>query len=90
MATFRLPALPSMRNGSGAPHPCICGCKQPTKRTWYPGHDGRATGWATRIERGIIKIDDVPANEQAGARYMLQRRANDRKAAQPELVEKVG
>ena len=42
---------------------------------WYPGHDGRASGWATRIERGLIRMDDVPENERAGARIMLQKRA---------------
>lgn len=85
MATFRLPALPAINGKSGATHPCCCGCGMPTKRSWYPGHDGRATGWAVRIERGIIKIDDVPENERAGARIMLQRRAADKAA-----VAKVG
>ena len=75
MATFRMPSLPKMSGGkSGAIHACCCGCGMPTKRDWHPGHDGRATGWAIRIERGIIKMDDVPENERAGARIMLQRR----------------
>ena len=76
MATFRMPSLPSMSK-AGAIHGCACGCGLPTRRTWYPGHDGRATGWAIRIEKGIIKMDDVPENERAGARIMLLKRAEE-------------
>lgn len=71
-----MPAMPSMRKGSNRPtRPCACGCGQPTKATWHPGHDGRATGWAIRIERGIIKMGEIPANERAGAAIMTERRA---------------
>jgi hypothetical protein len=48
-----------------------------TGGTWYPGDDGRATGWATRIEKGYLTIEEVPANERAGAQLMLARRAKD-------------
>ncbi len=78
MATFRMPAMPKMGSKGGAIHGCICGCGMPTRRDWHAGHDGRASGWATRIERGLLTIDDVPANERNGARIMLQRRAADR------------
>jgi hypothetical protein len=53
---------------------CACGCGGQTKSTWYPGHDGRATGWATRIAKGVITIEDVPANERKGAAIMMARR----------------
>lgn len=79
-----LPALPALGRRSRPVHPCVCGCGAGTRGTWAPGHDGRATGWAVRIERGIITIDDVPANERAGARLMLDRRAAEGKA------EKIG
>ena len=72
MATFTMPALPKMTGKSGAPHACICGCGRMTKSTWYPGDDGRAHGWATRIIKGIITMDDVPENERNGARVKLQ------------------
>lgn len=56
-----------------SPHPCICGCGKGTKRTWFPGHDGRATGWATRVSKGLISLDGVPENERNGALVMLAR-----------------
>lgn len=54
--------------------PCVCGCGQTTKGTWTSGHDGRATGWAIRVERGM-SIDAVPATERPGCELMLSRRA---------------
>jgi hypothetical protein len=48
-----------------------------TKGTWYPGHDGRATGWAIRVERGLLGLEEVPANERQGAELMLARRAKE-------------
>lgn len=89
MATFRLPAMPSAGRGAGAVHGCACGCGGPTKRTWYPGHDGRANGWATRIEKGLIALADVPANERKGAEIMLARHAADA-AKMARKEEKVG
>lgn len=68
-----LPKMPSARR-SRPTHACACGCGAPTKRTWFPGHDGRATGWALRVERGVIGLGDVPTNERAGAVIMLERR----------------
>lgn len=66
--------LPRMsRSSSRATRPCACGCERPTQRTWFPGHDGRATGWAIRVERGMA-LDDVPANERKGAVRMLRSR----------------
>lgn len=75
--TIAMPSLPSMpsRAKSKPIHPCQCGCGQGTKATWASGHDGRATGWAIRIERGVITMDGVPANERKGAQFMLTRRA---------------
>lgn len=65
--------MPAMGR-SKAVRPCVCGCGQTTKSTWFPGHDGRATGWAIRIERGAMRIEDVPANERAGAEYRMRQR----------------
>lgn len=74
-ALSALPALPRAGRRARAVVPCLCGCGLGTKSTWHPGHDGRATGWAVRVERGIMKMEDVPANERAGAAFMLKRRA---------------
>lgn len=72
-----LPALPKLPSSARprkekAKQPCACGCETPTTGTWAPGHDARARGWALRIDRGIMKLAGVPANEQAGAKYMLK------------------
>ena len=77
MATYRMPALPKLGKSGKAPHACLCGCGRMTKGTWFPGDDGRATGWAVRIERGILTLDEVPANERKGAEYILLRRATE-------------
>lgn len=74
-AMAALPALPRAGRRAKAIVPCACGCGMGTKGTWHPGHDGRATGWAVRVERGMLKLEDVPANERAGAAIMLRRRA---------------
>lgn len=76
-----LPALPRSGRRARPIVPCICGCGAGTRGTWFPGHDGRATGWATRIERGLMAIEDVPANERAGAEFMLRRREGERAKA---------
>lgn len=73
--------LPTMRRANSKPtHPCICGCGLPTKSTWHTGHDGRATGWALRIERGDMDPTQVPGEEVNGAIHMLIRRAGEASA----------
>lgn len=69
-----MPSLPKSNRKNRPVVPCKCGCGMGTKSTWFPGHDGRATGWAVRVERGQLGLDDVPANERAGAEFMLKRR----------------
>lgn len=60
-----------------------------TKSTWFPGHDGRATGWATRVEKGM-PLEAVPANERAGAEFMLRRRGSWLEAVMtPEIAERI-
>lgn len=89
MTTHKMPAMPAMPGGrgKGTSHPCVCGCGLPTKREWHPGHDGRATGWAIRVERGVITIADVPDNERRGAIRMMVRRAAAVKAAADAKVQ---
>ena len=73
-----MPAMPTMpRMTKVKPtKPCACGCGMPTKSTWFPGHDGRAKGWALRVMRGVIGIDEVPSNERAGCELMMSRLAD--------------
>lgn len=103
-----MPPLPKMQSAARAnterkikpTRDCACGCGTPTKSEWAPGHDARARGWAIRIQRGIMTIDQVPANEQAGANLMLSGAAegkiklvhsNKGKLAQaPEAAEATG
>ena len=70
-----LPSLPRSNRRNKPVVPCACGCGGGTKSRWVPGHDGRATGWAVRIERGLLTIDEVPENERPGAVIMVRERA---------------
>lgn len=76
-----LTPLPKMPSAGGSksrkPKPfnsCACGCGGQTRSLWVPGHDARAKGWALRIERNIVTMDQVPVNERAGAVKMLEAR----------------
>lgn len=81
--TVAMPPLPKMQSAARAnterkakpERDCACGCGTKTKSEWAPGHDARAKGWALRIQRGILTIDQVPANERAGANLMLTKSA---------------
>lgn len=75
-AMVALPPMPRSGKRNRPVVPCACGCGQGTKGTWFPGHDGRATGWAVRVEKGLLTLEDVPSNERAGAVIMLKRRAD--------------
>ena len=88
----KMPKLPSTGRARGPRKPkpfvsCACGCETQTRSKWAPGHDARARAWAIRIERDIIKLKDVPANEQAGAKLMLAERKKlvDSGAIKPQM-----
>lgn len=74
---MRLPPLPRKPK----PRPtqdCECGCGNPTKSRFVPGHDSRLRGWILRVERGFVKIGDVPDGErQVVARHVKARRADE-------------
>lgn len=74
-----MPALPKLPKVKYVVD-CACGCGAKTQSTWYTGHDGRAYGWALRIHRGAMKLEDVPANERKGAMRMAARVARDEAA----------
>lgn len=85
-----LPKLPAAKRAR-KPRPlrdCTCGCGGQTAGSWVPGHDARAKGWALRIERGICKMSDVPANERKGAQFMIDNPAPAKAKADIKLVGK--
>ena len=67
-----MPPMPTAKKNKPS-RPCACGCGQATKSIWASGHDGRATGWAIRVKRGYMTLDEVPANERQGAEIMIAR-----------------
>lgn len=71
-----LPPLPRAKKAK-PPKPCACGCGKMTRGGEYlPGHDGRPKGWALRVERGIIKLADIPDGErQVVAKLLKERKA---------------
>lgn len=73
MVFAKLPSLPKSRRAKPTVS-CACGCGGQTKSTWVPGHDGRATGWAIRVEKGLLLLNQVPANERKGAVRLLRQR----------------
>jgi len=87
-----LPPLPKMPSAARPrkprpTKPCTCGCGGQTAGLWVPGHDARAKGYALRIERDIMKLSDVPANERAGAEFMLKVRKEEGATGKVKLVK---
>jgi hypothetical protein len=82
-----LPPLPRAKKAK-PPKKCGCGCGSMTRGgDFVPGHDGRPKGWAIRVERGIVKLADVPDGERVVVAALLKtRKAEAAKAvkAQPE------
>lgn len=80
-----LPALPRARK-SKPPQDCACGCGLKTKGgSFIPGHDGRPKGWALRVERGIVKLADIPEGERKVVAALLKvRKAEAAKTADGE------
>ena len=55
-----LPPLPKAPAKPKPTKPCACGCGESTKGTWAPGHDSNYRGWLLRVERGVLKLSEVP------------------------------
>ena len=68
-----LPALPKMaRMPRPKTNKCVCGCGQPTGNRFVPGHDSRLRGWVLRLERGLVKPEEIPAGEREAAMRELK------------------
>ena len=55
----KLPALPRGATKQKPEVDCACGCGAQTRSTFYPGHDSRLKGWALRIARNVLTLDDM-------------------------------
>lgn len=56
----RLPKLPRAPRKPKEPKICGCGCGNATRGgRFIPGHDARLHGWALRVTRGIVKLEDI-------------------------------
>lgn len=76
-----LPPMPRSRK-SKPPQACACGCGGETKGgKFIPGHDGRVKGWALRIERGVVKLKDVPDGEREAVKKFMAAQEAARGAA---------
>lgn len=80
-----LPKLPPLPKKAAAQKPlvdCACGCGAKTRSTFFPGHDQRIKGWATRVARGLIELKDIVPpiagpNEQAAVAKFIKKAKAD-------------
>lgn len=71
-------ALPPLPKTAGKPKPlkpCKCGCGGQTRSLWVPGHDSRMRGWILRVERGYVKLSEIPDGERQAVAAELKVRA---------------
>lgn len=55
-----LPSRSPPRNRRREPRACECGCGGSTQRRFMPGHDAILRAWRIRVERGVIRLDEIP------------------------------
>lgn len=62
MANHGLPSLPSLPSSARSRDlkPCECGCSGLTQRRFVPGHDSILKAWRIRVERDVVKLEDIP------------------------------
>lgn len=71
----KLAPLPKMPKAARKPkplHACACGCGGTTAGRFAPGHDSRLKGWALRVERGVVKLADIPDGERQAVQAHLK------------------
>ena len=86
-----LPGLPKKARVR-ATRPCECGCGGTTKARFVPGHDSYLRGIAIRIERGVMKIEDIaPPKFKAAQREAVKEELRKRALrAKSEIDRKPG
>ncbi len=78
----KLPPLPRKAGAKKPEKECDCGCGLMTRSKFYPGHDSRLKGWAIRVARGVIKLEDIAPpyaapGEQAKVREYIAKLKKD-------------
>lgn len=73
--TDLMPPLPKMPSAARTRKPkpmvaCACGCGGETQGTWVPGHDAYVKGWALRVNRKLVKIEDTPEPQREAIKKM--------------------
>ena len=63
-------------NRQREPGICECGCGGPTKSRFMPGHDTILRAWVLRVERRVIRLDEIPHDgiRAAVARVLSEKR----------------
>ena len=69
----QMPKLPKARKAKPQKQ-CECGCETMTSARYAPGHDSYQRGWVIRVERGVVKIGDVPEFARKGVAAMVKAR----------------
>jgi hypothetical protein len=45
---------------------CGCGCGQPCKSRFLPGHDAKLHGWVKKLAAGVMSLDELPPGVRNG------------------------
>lgn len=69
------PTIPIRHPG---PRQCECGCGGPTKNRFMPGHDSILRAWVLRVERGVMRLDEIPHDGLKGRRRSCARSTQQR------------
>lgn len=68
----RLPPLPRAGKKQKPQKECECGCGMLTRSRFVPGHDSYLRGWTLRVERGIVKISEVPEQHRDAVKKAMR------------------
>lgn len=70
----RLPKLPRAPRKPKPAQICQCGCGNQTKGgRFVPGHDARLHAWVLRVQRGVIKLNEIEhEGERAAVKAHIQ------------------
>lgn len=66
---------------------CGCGCNQPCKANFLPGHDAKLHGWVKKVAAGTLALSELPAQVQAGMYPKVKQGVIKSKNEKGEVVE---